>query len=133
MSEPTKAPGIAEILKTESSETFISGMKNRMIVSYHKYGPIADGFPHRVNAIESLKARIARYEETGNTEWLMDVANFAMIEYIHPRHDSHHFRATDSDESPGRVQSSGIVNTAPNLPKDHSIERLKARLAREGD
>lgn len=88
---------------TEFSEPFIAGMRARMAVSYYKYGPVALGFPRRRDAIASLRRRLEKYEETGNTEWLMDAANFAMIEYMHPGHPGAHFRATDSDESPGRV------------------------------
>jgi hypothetical protein len=54
-----------------------------------------------VDAIASLKKRLKKYEETGNTEWLVDIANFAMIEYMYPQHEQAHFRATDSHESPG--------------------------------
>ena len=88
---------------TENSEAFHQGMIDRMGVSYFKYGAVADAYPKRVDAIASLKARLDRYDHDGNTEWLMDVANFAMIEFMHPRHPEAHFRATDSKESPGRA------------------------------
>ena len=74
-----------------------------MIVSFCKYGPIAEGYQDNVDAIASLKVRLEKYEETGNTEFLTDVGNFAMIEVMLPRHPEAYFRATDSDESPGRV------------------------------
>lgn len=93
-------PGIPE---TEFSEEFVTGMRNRMAVSYHKYGAVADAYPHKVDAIASLGVRLSRYAETGNTEWLMDVANFCMIEFMHPRHPNAHFQGTDDDASPGRV------------------------------
>lgn len=70
---PMKTP--EEILKTEFSEQFVQLMKNRMIVSYHKYGPLVEGYPSKVDAIASLKKRLEKYEETGNSEWLVDVAN----------------------------------------------------------
>lgn len=37
---------------------------------------------------------------------MIDVANFAMIEYMYPRHPNAHFEATDSDASPGLVGTS---------------------------
>lgn len=98
---------IEGILRTEFSEDFTTGMKNRMLVSFHKYGPVKQGYPHRVDAIESLRLRLQKYQETGNTEYLMDVANFAMIEFMLPRHPNAYFKAEDSDKSPGRI---GIVN-----------------------
>ena len=88
--------------ESEFSVDFIRGMLDRMAVSFHKYGPLRDAYPHKVDAVKSLRERLAKYEETGNTEWLMDVANFAMIEFMRPGHDDAHFRPTDSDESPGR-------------------------------
>lgn len=89
-------------MSTEFSSEFVDGMRARMEVSHAKYGPIRDAYPHKVNAMESLQKRIDRYIETGNTEWLMDVANFAMIEFMLPAHPRAHFKATDSHESPGR-------------------------------
>ena len=88
---------------SEFSDSFAQGMADRMAVSFCKYGAVKDAYPSRVDAIASLKKRLERYERDGNTEWLMDVANFAMIEFMHPRHQEAHFRPTDSKESPGRV------------------------------
>jgi hypothetical protein len=78
-----------------------------MAMSFFKYGRVAEAYPAKVDAIKSLHQRLDRYAETGTTEWLMDVANFAMIEFMHPRHANAHFHATDSAESPGRIGSSG--------------------------
>ena len=91
-----------KILETEFSEQFVQGMKNRMVVSNYKYGPIALAYPERVDAIGSLMERLRKYAADGNTEWLMDVANFAMIEFMYPRHPEAHFEGTDDDASPGR-------------------------------
>jgi hypothetical protein len=92
---------------TEVSEDFIRYMRNRMLVSYYKYGPLAEAYPHRVNALETLQDRLKKYEATGNTEWLVDAANMAMIEFMRPAHPQAHFRPTDSNESPGRVTKVG--------------------------
>ena len=88
---------------SEFSNDFVEGMRNRMAVSFFKYGPVADAYPHKVDALSSLQVRLNRYAETGNTEWLIDVANFAMIEFMLPRHPAAHFEGTDDDASPGRV------------------------------
>jgi hypothetical protein len=106
---------------SEFSRPFVQGMADRMGVSYCKYGRVAEAYPSRVDAIASLKLRLEKYEQTGNTEWLMDVANFAMIEYMHPRPAQAHFRATDSKESPGRKWH-GEVNPLQlgNRIEDHA-------------
>lgn len=73
------------------SPDFIAAMENRMRVSHYKYGPLENNYPFPVNAIDSLKARLAQYLEDGNIEWLIDVANFAMIEALYPAHMSAHY------------------------------------------
>jgi len=79
----------------------IQMMANRMCMSEPKYGDIADTYPHKGDALQGLRDRLQKYEETGNTEWLLDVANMALIEHLHPAHPQAHFRATGSEESPG--------------------------------
>ena len=90
--------------KNEVSEFFIDGMRNRMGVSFYKYGLVAKGYPEKVNALDSLQLRLKKYAETGNAEYLMDAANFAMIEFMHPSHPDAFFQGTDSDQSPGRIE-----------------------------
>lgn len=88
----------------EYSERFDELRKNRVKVSFHKYGPAADNFGKRyVDAIGSLVKCLDKYKETGNTEYLCDLANYAMFEFMHPQHPNAHFRATDSSESAGIV------------------------------
>lgn len=76
-------------------------MANRMAVSEHKYGKIETVYPHDKQAVNNIAVRVALYHETGNTEWLLDAANYCLIEMLAPSHPDAHFRATDSDESPG--------------------------------
>jgi hypothetical protein len=98
---------------SEFCPQFVEGMKARMDVSFYKYGLVADAYPDKVNAIDSLMARLRLYAvgdekkgiKPGNTEYLVDVANFAMIEFMHPRHPDAHFQGTDDDGSPGRVST----------------------------
>jgi hypothetical protein len=97
--------------ETEFSPDFVAGMKARMDVSYFKYGPVAAAYPDKVDAIGSLMMRLRWYANgnkekgiaPGNTEYLMDAANFAMIEFMLPRHPQAHFKGTDDDGSPGRI------------------------------
>lgn len=104
---------IRKILSTEFSEEFIQHMRNRMVMSFYKYGFLRDAYPDKVNALQSLLDRLDKYKETGNKEFLVDAANFAMIEYMHPKHGTH-FRGTDSTESPGRRTSRGKVDHRDN-------------------
>jgi hypothetical protein len=117
---------------TENSVDFHQGMVSRMDMSFAKYGRFKVNATGELdkkfvknaidflsdllaqwqnkpsttansNVVASIILRLIKYLRTGNTEWLMDVANFAMIEFECPQIKSAHFRATDSHESPGLV------------------------------
>ena len=68
-------------------DQFIERMKRSMAVSFHKYGPVRAAYPHKVDALASLRKRLRLYQDTGNADYLTDVANFAMIEYMCPKFD----------------------------------------------
>ena len=72
-----------------------------MGTSEQKYGPVDKSYPHDVDALACLEERIELYKKDGNTEWLIDAANFAIIEAMRPSHEEAHFRATEAIESPG--------------------------------
>jgi hypothetical protein len=91
-----------EVLKTEYLERFDDLRKNRMYISHFKYGHIKENAINKnVDYIASLEKRLKAYKETGNTEFLADVANFAMIEFMYPQHLEAHYN--DISESPGLV------------------------------
>lgn len=128
--EPTKPTDelFREILKTEFDEAFIEGMRERMVVSFYKYGRLADAYPEKVDAVGSLMQRLRKYSETGNTEFLMDVANFAMIEFMRPRHDKAHFEPTDDEASPGRIAlKSGRADKSNNNEVGNNPNSTTAR------
>lgn len=107
----------AGVPETEASHEFLQGMVDRMGMSYFRYGAVADAYPHKVDAIQSMHVRLSKYQQTGNADFLMDAANFLMIEFMRPKHPQAHYRPTDSRESPGRVFH-GEVNPVPdpNIP-----------------
>lgn len=89
------------ILKDCYSEFFIQGMKNRLIMSHYKYGRADKTYPELAQALKCIKERVELYEKTKNTEFLIDAANFCMLEYMHPCIEGAKFEPTDSDKSPG--------------------------------
>jgi hypothetical protein len=104
-----------DVLRNEFSEPFVEGMRNRMVVSFYKYGPVAEAYPHKVNAVASLNDRLRKYAETKNTEFLIDAANFAMIEFMHPSVEGAFFAGTDDDQSPGRrAARTGTIDKRDN-------------------
>ena len=90
-----------EILASEYSKEFDIRRKNAILVSYYKYGPSKENFKKgMVDAIGSLKKNLKKFEETGNTEYLVDVANYAMFRYMYPQ-GNESYRPTDSNQSAG--------------------------------
>ena len=87
-----------ELLKTEYSKTFDDKRKALICQSYYKYSKAS----RNLDAIGSLKKCLAKFEETGNTEYLCDVANYAMFRFMFPQ-NGEHFKNTDSDGSAGIV------------------------------
>ena len=87
-----------EILKTEYSERFDDIRRKMMIMSYFKYGPMQENYEKFkcMKAVENIEKRLEKYKETGNTEFLADAANFAMIEFMYPSHPNAHYTPTDS-------------------------------------
>ena len=113
---------------SEFHAEFAQKMYNAMSVSFFKYGKVEDAYPHKLSALKSLQQRIAKYLATGNTEYLVDVANFAMIEFMRPSVPGAVYKATDSDGSPGRTNVEGAVTKAnnanvPTAPEDNSLAK----------
>jgi hypothetical protein len=80
--------------KAGLSKKFKLYMFNRMVLGVYRYFLNSFG---KFDFIDNLKRKISTYEETGNTEFLIDVANIAMLEFKHSIHPKKHFHAGDSD------------------------------------
>lgn len=108
------------ILNKEYCWEFDKKRKNAILVSYHKYGPSKENFQKgMVDAIGSLKKNLQKFEETGNTEYLVDVANYAMFRYMYPQ-GNESYRPTDSNQSAG---VDGItINEMIQFKEDHRYE-----------
>ncbi len=89
---------IEDILKTEYSKRFDKIRKDMMVMSYYKYGSIKENYNKFkcMDALGNIEKRIQKYKETGNTEFLADVANFAMIEFMYPSIEGAKYIPTDS-------------------------------------
>lgn len=87
-----------EILRTEYTHEFDNLRKKMMVMSFYKYGPMKENYKREktLDAIGSLEKRLEKYKETGNTEFLADIANYAMIEFMYPQHQKAHYKPTDS-------------------------------------
>lgn len=103
--EPLTDVHLTGALPGQYSHEFLQGMVERTAVSFHKYGAVKASIEKGMDPIASAIDRIRQYQRDGNTEWLMDAANYLQFEFMYPSHENAHFRATDSDESPGRLMT----------------------------
>lgn len=93
----------ADILKKEYSEKFDRLRKNRVTASYYKYGPARQNYGGgRVDAIKTAELCLDAFKKDGNTEHLVDAANYLMFRFMYP-YPGEQFKATDSDKSVGTV------------------------------
>lgn len=102
--EAGKTEDIREkILSTDYSFVFDKKRQDLIVQSHFKYGKASRNFATgNVDAIGSLKKCLDKFEETHNTEYLLDVANYAMFRYMYPQ-NGEFFKSTDSDGSAGIV------------------------------
>lgn len=91
---------IAELAKTQVSNRFIDLMTNRMVLGTFRYGKWQDNKKNKVNydRVGSMKKRLEAFEKTGNSEYLVDIANLAMIEFEISDHPNLHFSSIDDGE-----------------------------------
>ena len=90
-----------DILKRDFSEVFILKMKNAIEMSHYKYGWASKTYPELAQAIKCVQERLDMYEKTHNKDFLIDIANFAMLEYLYPSYEDSKYVPTDSKDSPG--------------------------------
>jgi hypothetical protein len=85
------------------SEQFDKERKYRVEVSYHKYGPARKNFGEgRVDAIATAERCLDAFKKDGNTEHLVDAANYLMFRFMYPM-PGEFFKPTDSSGSVGTV------------------------------
>ena len=89
------------ILNRDFSEEFVTKMKNAIEMSYYKYGHASKTYPELAQAAKCIQERLDLYMKTHNTEYLVDVANFAMLEFMFPMFKDSKYTPQDSDSSPG--------------------------------
>ena len=94
---------MTEILNREYSEQFDKLRKNRVEMSFHKYGSARKNFGEgRVDAVKTLELCLEAFKKDGNTEHMVDIANYAMFRYMYPM-PGESFTPTDSSGSVGTV------------------------------
>jgi hypothetical protein len=69
-------------------------MFNRILMGAFRYGREGN---KKWDYIQYLKDKLELFDETGNIEYLVDVANLAWLEFEYGTHPKKHFKACDSE------------------------------------
>lgn len=85
-----------DLARSEWSEDFEKLMRNRLIMGALRYGRIHAIGKKVYDRIPSMQRRLLKYQETGNKEFLVDVANLCLLEFVECHHPTAHFHAVDN-------------------------------------
>ena len=90
-----------ELLQTEWSPEFEKLMRARLVFGAYRYGRMGHGrIPKgkpKYDRCESIRKRLDFFEKTGNAEWLVDVANMALLIFEERVHPNFNFKHIDGD------------------------------------
>jgi hypothetical protein len=89
------APSYDELWNTQWCYEFATYMRNRLIMGFFRYGDIHKNNTTTEAKIASIRKRVDLYEQNGNLEHLVDIANIAMVEFMHSTHPKKHFDSVD--------------------------------------
>jgi hypothetical protein len=81
---------------------FIQGMLDRMAVGFFNYGHMRR-YEVKSHSLKNAEIRIKHYKKTKNTEFLMDAANYCMMEFVNPSIKGAFYEATTKKQSPGAI------------------------------
>ena len=87
-----------ELFETEWSPEFEQLCRNRLAVGGYRYSRMNDPEEGHFEWVQAIIDRATLYQETGNDELLIDVANFAMVEFLKGRHPKKHFTSMEDVE-----------------------------------
>lgn len=93
--DPVPHVTVTDIEKTEWDPVFEQLMRNRLIMGRLRYESLWKKKKGGYNYIKSVREKLTKYEQTGNTELLVDIANYMLIMFNFDGHPNHHFAATD--------------------------------------
>lgn len=87
-----------KLLKSEWSPEFEQLMRNRLIVGALRYGRLGNLNKPQYDRIASIITRANKYAIIGNSEYLVDIANLALCEFVEGNHPNKHFNSIDDGE-----------------------------------
>ena len=94
--KPGTLPTLEELQETEWNAEFDKLAKGKMVLAAFRYGLLRNN--NAFDFIESMKKKIARYEQTHNLELMVDVRNYAMLEFCKPKYADAYYHNEDDTE-----------------------------------
>lgn len=91
---------LKKLEQTEWDAEFERLMRNRMLMGALRYatmskkGVMAKNGKHW-ELLKPIMSKLRAYEETGNSEYLVDIANYCMLAFRFDPHPKKHFHALD--------------------------------------
>lgn len=89
---------IPKLRESEWSKEFEELMRNRLVMGAFRYDKMRTPGKPQYDRIESCLMRLRKFQETGNLEHLVDVANLCLMEFVEGCHPKKHFSSTDDGE-----------------------------------
>lgn len=90
---------LAEIeaaVKKKWCKKFFKLMRTRLEMGYLRYEVGNQGAnKKKYDYIKAMRDKIDLYEKTGNTEFMVDVGNYAMLEFSQGNHPNRHYYGSD--------------------------------------
>jgi hypothetical protein len=87
-----------DLKKSEWSDNFEKLMRNRLIMGAFRYGKLNEKNKPVYDRTTEIKKRCNKYIDTGNIEFLVDIANMCMLEFEEGKHKNKHFLSIDDGE-----------------------------------
>jgi hypothetical protein len=96
---PFKPSDFATLQKTEWSPRFEMLMRNRLLMGALRYGTMEEkrknAAKNRWDLTGAIEEKAKLYEKTGNSEYLVDMANYCLLAFEFDPHPNKHFKALD--------------------------------------
>jgi len=90
---PCKNLSYADIHTAQCRDDFARLMDSRLCMGWLRYNNARTS--HVGTFMQRMQKKLRAYNATGNTELLVDVANYARLEFRRPSHPNAHFHAID--------------------------------------
>lgn len=94
------------IPKDHYSQEFLQKMVNSFAHGFYTYGH-SDGrgrmATDKMAPMWNIDTRLKKYRDSKNTDFLVDVANYAMFEFMYPTLAGAYYTPTTEKQSPGSV------------------------------